>query len=103
MQSMRFLLRSLLIFLVTTGFAFAQIAPRNEPTLGVGDVVKISVYQNPDLSVDARVSETGQINFPLIGAVSVGGLTVAAAEQKIQKLLRDGGFVLKPQVTIQTV
>ncbi len=103
MQSMRFLLRSFLIFLVTTGFAFAQIAPRNEPTLGVGDVVKISVYQNPDLSVDARVSETGQINFPLIGAVSVGGLTVSAAEQKIQKMLRDGGFVLKPQVTIQTV
>ncbi len=103
MSSMRLLLRSLLIFLVTTGLAFAQVAPRAEATLGVGDVVKITVYQNPDLSVDARVSETGQINFPLIGAVSVGGLTVSAAEQKIQKMLRDGGFVLKPQVTIQTV
>ena len=103
MQTMRFLFRSLLIFLVTIGFALAQVAPRSEPTLGVGDVVKISVYQNPDLSVEARVSETGQINFPLIGNISVGGLTVSAAEQKIQKALRDGGFVLKPQVTIQTV
>ena len=103
MSSMRLLLRSLLIFLVTTGLAFGQVAPRTEATLGIGDVVKITVYQNPDLSVDARVSETGQINFPLIGAVSVGGLTVSAAEQKIQKMLRDGGFVLKPQVTIQTV
>jgi len=103
MSSMRLLFRSLLILMVTTGFAFAQVAPRAEATLGIGDVLKITVYQNPDLSVDARVSETGQINFPLIGTVAVGGLTVSAAEQKIQKMLRDGGFVLKPQVTIQTV
>ena len=70
--------------------------------LGVGDIVKITVYQNPDLAVDgARISENGQINFPLIGAVVVSGLTVPAAEQKIAKQLRDGGFVLRPQVTIQ--
>ena len=49
------------------------------------------------------VAETGQINFPLIGAVDLGGLTVSAAEQRIEKRLRDGGFVLKPQVSIQTV
>lgn len=73
-----------------------------EALLGVGDVLKISVYQNPDLSVDgARISETGRVNFPLIGNVAISGLTVTAAEQKIAKLLRDGGFVLRPQVTIQ--
>ncbi len=102
MTAMRSLFRSLLIFLLSTGLAFDQIAPRNEPTLGIGDVVKITVFQNPDLSIEARISETGSINFPLIGNVSLGGLTVSAAEQKIQKALRDGGFVLKPQVTIQT-
>jgi polysaccharide export outer membrane protein len=57
----------------------------------------------PDLATEARVSELGQINFPLIGVVSVGGLTVSLAEKRIEKSLRDGGFVLKPQVTIQTV
>ena len=103
MHSMRFLFRSLLILLVTIGVAFGQIAPRSEATLGVGDVVKITVFQNPDLSVEARISENGQINFPLVGNISVGGLTVSGAEQKIQKALRDGGFVLKPQVSIQTV
>ena len=103
MNSMRFIFRSLLIFLFSIGLVFAQVAPRGEPTLGVGDVVKITVFQNPDLSLEARISENGQINFPLIGNVSIGGLTVSAAEQKIQKALRDGGFVLKPQVSIQTV
>ena len=103
MRLIRFLLRSCLLMLVATGLAFGQIAPRPEQTLGIGDLVKISVYQNPDLSTEARVSEVGQINFPLIGVVSVGGLTVAVAEKRIEKMLRDGGFVLKPQVTIQTV
>jgi polysaccharide biosynthesis/export protein len=97
----------LLLFSATTVLAQPASAPgpsgRTEPVLGVGDTVKISVYQNPDLSTEARVSELGQINFPLIGAVTVGGLAVSAAEQRIEKMLRDGGFVLKPQVTIQTV
>jgi polysaccharide biosynthesis/export protein len=103
MQILRSLLRCVLLVLATAGIAFGQIAPRSEQTLGIGDIVKISVYQNPDLSTEARVSELGQINFPLIGVVPVGGLTVSASEKRIEKMLRDGGFVLKPQVTIQTV
>jgi len=103
MRLMRSLFRGCLLMLVAMGMAFGQIAPRPEQTLGVGDIVKISVYQNPDLATEARVSEVGQINFPLIGVVSVGGLTVSLAEKKIEKMLRDGGFVLRPQVTIQTV
>lgn len=82
--------------------ASAQTAPVAEPVLGIGDAVRVSVYQNPDLGVDARLSETGQISMPLIGAVALGGLTVPAAQAKIEKLLRDGGFVNKPQVTVQT-
>mgnify|MGYP001600924752 FL=1 len=99
---MRFLLRFLFLALVLMQGASAQ-APADQPqsVLGVGDVIRISVYQNPDLATEARISELGQINFPLIGNVTVGGSTVSAAEQKIAKALRDGGFVLKPQVTIQ--
>jgi polysaccharide export outer membrane protein len=103
MRSTSFLVRLALLFFCAAGMAFAQAPPRPEPVLGVGDVVKVTVYQNPDLSVDARVSENGQINFPLIGAVKIGGLSVSQAQALIEKMLRDGGFVLKPQVTIQTV
>lgn len=110
---MRYFFRYLFLLALTfSSSAFAQSSPaasasapaqaKPEAILGVGDVLKITVYQNPDLTVDgARISETGQINFPLIGSVGVGGLTVAAAEAKIAKMLRDGGFVLRPQVTIQ--
>jgi polysaccharide export outer membrane protein len=63
----------------------------------------VSVFQSPDLATESRVSEGGQINFPLIGAVTVGGLSINAAEKRIEGMLRDGGFVLRPQVTIQLV
>lgn len=99
----RSLVRLILLFVCATGLAAAQTPPRPEPVLGVGDVVRITVYQNPDLTVEARVSENGQINFPLIGTVTVGGLSISEAQARIEKMLRDGGFVLKPQVTIQTV
>lgn len=99
MQSFRRL--ALLFLFALPCAAFSQPAT-SEPALGVGDVIRVSVFQSPDLTVEARISETGQINFPLIGTVTVGGLSVSAAEQRIAKLLRDGGFVLKPQVTIQT-
>lgn len=103
----------LLLVLALCTSAFAQTSPgaaasaarpdvKSEAILGVGDVLKITVYQNPDLTVEAvRVSELGRINFPLIGSVMVSGLTVSVAEQQIAKALRDGGFVLRPQVTIQ--
>jgi polysaccharide export outer membrane protein len=68
--------------------------------LGAGDVVRVSVYGNPDLSLETRVSETGGITFPLVGQVAVGGLTVAAAEKKIGGLLESGGFLKKAQVNI---
>ena len=99
---MRFLFQFLLLALAFAQGASAQSsADKPQSILGVGDVIKISVYQNPDLGTEARISELGQINFPLIGNVAIGGATVGVAEQKIAKALRDGGFVLKPQVTIQ--
>jgi polysaccharide export outer membrane protein len=98
-----YFLARLFVLLVCAGSAaMAQTPPRPEPVLGVGDMVHITVYQNPDLTAEARLSENGQINFPLIGTVTIGGLSVSAAQAKIEKALRDGRFVLKPQVTIQT-
>lgn len=68
--------------------------------LGAGDVLKITVYNNADLSLETRISEAGTISYPLIGDVQVAGLTASAAEKKIAKLLEAGGFVKKPQINI---
>ena len=90
----------ILSFALLMGIAHGLQAADNprEYVLGAGDVIKISVFQNPDLSVETRVSESGSITFPLVGAVPVGGLSIQAAEQVIARMLRDGGFVVQPQV-----
>lgn len=69
-------------------------------TLGAGDIIRILVFQNPELTIDTRVSETGSITYPLIESVRIGGLTIDSAERKIGQALRDGGFVRRPQVNI---
>ena len=75
-------------------------AARAAYLLGPGDLLKITVFKNADLSLDVRVSDSGSIGYPLIGAVPVKGLTLDAAERKIAKLLQDGGFVVNPQISI---
>jgi polysaccharide export outer membrane protein len=71
-----------------------------EARLGPGDMIKVTVFGNPDLSLETRVSDTGTITYPLLGEVRVGGLSAYAAENKVAGLLESGGFVRKPQVNI---
>lgn len=72
-------------------------------TLGPGDVVRLTVFQNPDLTTEARISERGTIGFPLIGEVTIGGLDPADAEVLIARKLVEGEFVLKPQVSLNVL
>lgn len=74
-----------------------------EYRLGSGDVIRISVFQNPDMTLETRVSEGGVISFPLLGNVRVGGLSVSQAEKAIADGLRNGNFVKQPQVSIVIV
>ena len=62
--------------------------------------MRIQVYQNPDLTLETRITENGTITFPMIGVVKIGGMTVATAEATIANALKTGGFVKQPQVTV---
>lgn len=72
----------------------------NEYRLGSGDVIRINVYQNPDLTLETRVTEAGLVSYPLLGSIRLGTLSVTAAEKLIADGLRSGNFVKQPQVTI---
>lgn len=93
------LIRLLALFLVCVP-AWAQSPSSGDYPLAAGDVIRIQVFQNPDLALETRVSESGTISYPLIGSVRVGGLTVATAERRIAEALRTGGFLQNPQVTV---
>lgn len=78
----------------------AEAPPAPEYPLGPGDIVKITVYNNPDLTTEAQISQTGTISFPLVGEVKIGGLSRANAEKAIAKSLGDGGFVPNAHVNM---
>jgi polysaccharide export outer membrane protein len=58
------------------------------------------VFQSPELTLDARIPETGVVNYPLLGAVTLGGLTISQAEKRIADGLLSGKFLKQPQVSI---
>lgn len=80
--------------------AGAASTPTAEYRLGSGDVVRITVYQNQDLTLETRVSEVGVVSYPLLGNIRIGGMSVTQAEQFVANGLKTGNFVKNPQVTI---
>ena len=74
-----------------------------EDKLGAGDSIRIQVFQNPDLTLETRILETGSITYPLIGSVKLAGLAIPDAEKVIAQALKTGGFMQLPQVTITLV
>ena len=77
--------------------------PSARDTLGAGDSIRITVFQNPDLTTEARLSQAGAIVFPLIGEVTLGGLTTAEAGSRIADQLKRGNFIINPQVAVSIV
>jgi len=75
----------------------------NDYRMGTGDVLRITVYGQPDLTTEARVGENGGITFPLIGEVRLAGITPARGETEIAQRLSKGGFILEPFVTLNVV
>lgn len=68
--------------------------------IGSDDSLQIKVYGYDDLTIEPRVSGSGRITFPLIGEISVAGLTTFDVEQKIARLLASGSFIKNPHVTV---
>jgi polysaccharide export outer membrane protein len=93
------------VFVLSSAWTLCAHAQEKQPEyrLGAGDTVRVQVYQNPDLTLETRVTENGMITFPLIGNVKIGSLTVAAAERAIADALRLGGYIKQPQVTVMPV
>jgi polysaccharide export outer membrane protein len=83
--------------------AQAASPSRNDYTLGPGDVLRIQVFQSADLTVEARISESGVISYPLLGVVKLAGLSPQQAENLISTRLKEGKFLQNPQVTLNVL
>ncbi len=95
------------LFLLAAALLIGAVDARAQTTvpsnyqLGAGDSIRVTVFQNPDMTIETRVSEDGSISYPLVGRVVIGSLEIGTAEKKIAAALKDGGFLKSPQINIQ--
>lgn len=68
--------------------------------LGPGDAVTVQLYGRPEFNTTAYIADDGTIPIPLAGRVPIQGLSPADAGAKIAKALKDGEFLVDPQVTV---
>ena len=73
---------------------------QNPDKLGPGDTVHVTVFQQPDLTTDARINERGAIEMPLVGGIKVAGLSTTEAAKTISDALKDGQYLKQPQVAV---
>lgn len=73
-----------------------------EYQLGSGDLLKITVFNQEDLSGEYTINGAGQISLPLIGAVNAKDLTAKQVEQGIINKLKPD-YLLNPQVSVQVL
>lgn len=90
-----------ILLLAITAYLFpALAAANNDYMIGPKDVVTIKVFDEDELNRTETVDAEGNIRFPLLKQVEVGGLTVRQAEKKIEELLGKR-FLVNPHVSIE--
>jgi polysaccharide export outer membrane protein len=101
---MAMLIMSLSVFLAQTSAAqtgFAQ-SSEGEYTLGSGDVIRITVFGQDDLSVETRLSNVGIIRYPFLGDIRLVGKSVNEVELLIDSGLR-GDYLIDPSVSVTVI
>jgi polysaccharide biosynthesis/export protein len=68
--------------------------------IGPADLIEVKVFESEKLTSTVRVSSRGRITLPLLGSVDVDGLTAREAEEKIENLLKEGGYINSPHVSV---
>jgi polysaccharide export outer membrane protein len=100
--------------LLVTGLCLASLRAAPEPSpassapvnddylLQPQDLIRVQVFQEPDLLREVRISQEGTINLPLIEQVNLRDKTLRQAEQLIRDLY-DRDFLVNPQITLVVV
>lgn len=84
------------------GFSYARIYANTGTSyqLNTGDIVRIDVFEQGNLSRLYRIDGGGFVSMPLIGSVLARGLTTTALEQEVAEKLRQS-YIRDPKVTVE--
>jgi len=103
-------MRMLLLGILVAAVAPAAAAPQDGPAatraeaeylLGAGDVIRIDVLDEKDLTrQNVRIDNDGSFEYPYLGRVTARGKTRRDLADAVRKGLIDGGYVINPIVTV---
>jgi polysaccharide export outer membrane protein len=71
---------------------------KNDYRLAAADLISVTIYQDKDMDRKVRVNTDGTVSLPLIGSVSIGGMTLIEAQASIENKLAQ--FLVSPQVSL---
>ncbi|HEX6141492.1 MAG TPA: polysaccharide biosynthesis/export family protein [Geminicoccaceae bacterium] len=71
--------------------------------LGPGDQVRLTVFRHEDLSGEFEMDGEGEFSMPLVGDIEGRGLTARQLEDRIETRLKDEGYLIDPQVSIEVL
>lgn len=99
MLSPRTAIRCIILLVMFALMTIPSVLFSQDYVVGDRDVLRITVYDHPDLTSVARVSGDGTIFFPLLGEVKVSGMTIPQIANKLGGMLADG-YIVNPQVIV---
>lgn len=79
--------------------AMQQVArSKTDYKISPADLLDVTVYQDPEMSRKVRVNANGAVSLPLVGAVTIGGMTLLEAQAVIEEKMAK--FLVSPQISL---
>lgn len=75
-------------------------AARPDYRMGVGDLIRIQVHGEDDLTLQTRLDDKGTVTYPFLGEIRVVGLSVRQLEGWIATGLKRGEYLIAPDVQV---
>src|SRR5262245_52670073 len=94
---------SVVLPMICSVLSMPSDAADSDYRLGSGDLLRVNVFGSPELSGEVRISESGNITYPLIGQVQVAGKSPTQVEAQLVSAFVEGGYLKQPQVSVLVV
>ena len=79
-----------------------QTAPSSagaDYTIREGDMIQMSVFNEPELTVSGKVRKDGTVQFPLVGSLRIAGLSQLSASRLVEQAYRED-YLVNPEVSL---
>ncbi len=78
-------------------------ASRSAYRLGPEDQLRVTVFNDPRLTGEFRVTDAGTIALPLIGAIQAAGRTTAEVERAVEQAMREKNLFRDPSAAVEVM